>query len=436
MRYKQTNLWTCHEGDISLMHIAMIGTMNQLQNENMKDKVRRSQRARVEEGRVPAGIPYGYKVDRSQLDGSGMPIKGLRKIDADQALVVRRIFKEYSDGKSVKSIVKGLNDEKISGFKGKEWRPVSLKGSATRQDGILYNSIYRGWLVHNKNRKVTDPKTGKSHYRPNPESERIQKYVPELRIVTDEIWEAVQNRHKLTAKNRILLSSKRKQYTRRTLDGTRAKPLTGLVYCGQCNGLKSVANDTRYICSMARYQRQCSNSRGIKEKILAECTIKEVIDFIYSVDDWYSIISNHFNEMVKQKEGLEKEAIQIEESLNRLLQAIESGINHVQATNRFLELQNKLASIKIQLDESYKIESHSQIKIRMIFAMRRIESLFNQHKHHETIRSLLQLIIKKIILTPITRKRSGETIDIKINPPEKGWPEFYRRIAIVWPDLE
>ena len=50
-------------------------------------------------------------------------------------------------------------------------------------------------MVWNRQRFLKDPDTGKRVTRLNPESEWVIKDVPELRIVDDELWQAVQARY-------------------------------------------------------------------------------------------------------------------------------------------------------------------------------------------------------------------------------------------------
>ena len=49
-------------------------------------------------------------------------------------------------------------------------------------------------LVRNRQRFIKNPISGKRVSRPNPESEWIGAEVPELRIVDDELWQAVRDR--------------------------------------------------------------------------------------------------------------------------------------------------------------------------------------------------------------------------------------------------
>ena len=63
-----------------------------------------------------------------------------------------------------------------------------------RGNGMLRLSIYVGVLVWNKVHYVRDPETGRRVTRPNPPSEWKRIEVPHLRIVDQDLWDAVQKR--------------------------------------------------------------------------------------------------------------------------------------------------------------------------------------------------------------------------------------------------
>src|SRR3546814_8863864 len=121
------------------------------------------------------------------------------EIDPVQALIVERIFREFAVGKSPHAIACDLNAEGIPGPAGKPWRDTSIRGDVRRGTGILNNELYVGVRVWNHKHSVKDPSTGKDVTRLNPESEWIRNAVPELRIVSDALWEAVKRQQQMLA---------------------------------------------------------------------------------------------------------------------------------------------------------------------------------------------------------------------------------------------
>jgi DNA invertase Pin-like site-specific DNA recombinase len=193
MRFAGVKIVTLSEGDVSELHIGLKGTMGALYLKDLADKTRRGLRGRIELGKAGGGNCYGYDVVR-RLGEDGEPLHGDRAVNESEAAVVRRIFREYAAGKSSRAIAWELNEEGIPGPLGREWGPSTIHGNPQRGNGILNNELYIGKLVWNRQRFIKDPDTGKRVSRPNPKSEWVNRDVPELRIVDQELWEQVKAR--------------------------------------------------------------------------------------------------------------------------------------------------------------------------------------------------------------------------------------------------
>lgn len=97
------------------------------------------------------------------------------------------IEREYSDH--------AISGATIRGPRGALWSPSTIHGNPKHGVGILHNELYVGRMVWNKLRNLKDPDTGKRVSRPNAESEWVVSHVPALRIIDDELWQAVHTRY-------------------------------------------------------------------------------------------------------------------------------------------------------------------------------------------------------------------------------------------------
>jgi site-specific DNA recombinase len=193
MKFGGVELFTVAEGPINELHVGLKGTMNALFLKDLALKTHRGLRGRVEQGRSAGGISYGYKTVR-RVDARGDIVRGERVIDPAEAEIVRRIFGLFADGLSPIAIAKALNEQGIAGPAGREWRDTTIRGHAVRGTGILRNELYIGRLVWNRMHFIKDPATGRRVSRMNPKDTWVSEDVPELRVVDDETWEAVQAR--------------------------------------------------------------------------------------------------------------------------------------------------------------------------------------------------------------------------------------------------
>src|SRR2546429_3700189 len=120
LRFAGVQIITLAEGEISELHVGLKGTMNALFLKDLAAKTHRGLRGRVEKGKAGGGLCYGYDVVK-RTDSEGEPIRGERKINAAEAAVVRRIFREFAAGRSPRPITPGPNRGGIPGAFGENW---------------------------------------------------------------------------------------------------------------------------------------------------------------------------------------------------------------------------------------------------------------------------------------------------------------------------
>ncbi|WP_051057213.1 recombinase family protein [Bradyrhizobium yuanmingense] len=155
LKFSGIKIVTLQEGEITSLHVGFKGTMNAVFLDDLKVKVKRGLRGRVNNGRSAGGNCYGYDMLRN-LDGRGEIIRGERVINPEEARIVARIFREYEAGKSPKAIANQLNKEGVPAPTGAKWAATTIYGNWQRGSGILNNELYIGVRVWNK---VSYPKS-------------------------------------------------------------------------------------------------------------------------------------------------------------------------------------------------------------------------------------------------------------------------------------
>jgi len=278
LEFSDIKLHAVNIGQVTAMHVGLLGTMAQLYLSDLKQKTRRGQLGRALAGKIPGGKAYGYQL----VEGAC----GERQVNDSEALVVRRIFREFAAGKSPRAIAKALNADGLPGPHGRQWRDTTIRGQVNRGTGILNNSLYAGRLEWNRCSYIKDPKTGKRVARPNPKDLWEIVEVPELRIVDDDLWEAVKRRQQeLSFEVRRDDSGNplNRAHRRRFL-------LSGLLKCGCCGGGFTVVAQDRYGCATRRSKGTCDNNatvsraeiearvfEGLKERLMAPELVREFI---------------------------------------------------------------------------------------------------------------------------------------------------------------
>src|SRR5262252_3429051 len=113
----------------SKLGFQMRGIVNELYLDDLREKTLRGQKGQKARGFVVGESTYGYRsvpVGNMRVDRRGRPRPdGYRMvIEPPEADVVLRIFRAFSDGTSIKALVKGLNLEQVPGRR-KLYKPWS-----------------------------------------------------------------------------------------------------------------------------------------------------------------------------------------------------------------------------------------------------------------------------------------------------------------------
>jgi site-specific DNA recombinase len=319
LTFQQVRLRTIAEGDVSELHVGLKGTMNAIFLKDLAEKIRRGQKGRALAKRSPGGLSYGYDVVR-QFGPDGRPDSGLRKLNDIQAAVVRRIFNDYASGMSARQIAKALNSEDVRSPRGGLWNASSIAGNRARRDGILWNEMYLGRLIYNRQRFLKDPDTANRVPRLNPSKDWIVIDMPELRIVSEDIWHQVHQR--LDAKSVLPLHKKR---------GPR-RLLSGMLQCGVCGGSITIIGEGRLGCSSHRERGSCSNNKKISA-IRVEEAVLQGIKLQMLQPDLIQEFVKAFKESLAQfsrgltsgREGHERRLADTEKHIARILDSMEAA---------------------------------------------------------------------------------------------------------------
>jgi DNA invertase Pin-like site-specific DNA recombinase len=360
LAFADVKIVTLTEGEITELHVGLKGTMNAVFLKDLAAKVHRGLRGRVEAGKSGGGLCYGYRV-RKQFDTSGELLRGDRAIEAAEAEVIRRVFREFATGKSPRAIARDLNAEGVPGPKGAAWTDSTLRGHGKRGTGLLNNELYIGRLVWNRLRYLKDPTTGNRVSRLNPPDAWITHEVPELRIVDDALWQAVKARqNELATEHATAIAATRAAVTNRLNASHRPRSLlSGLLVCGCCGGPYALRGQGRYACSTHVMAGTCSNNRtvsrsqlearvlaGLREKLMAPEIAAEAMRA-------YQEETNRLNRErrlsgERDRQDLEK----VERAIREIVAAIEDGGYRRALSDRLGELERQREEIRARLAET------------------------------------------------------------------------------------
>jgi site-specific DNA recombinase len=360
LRFAGVQIVTLSEGEISELHVGLKGTMNALFLKDLAAKTRRGLRGRVENGKAGGGLCYGYDVVK-RTDSEGEPVRGERKINEAEAAVVRRIFLEFAMGRSPRAIATDLNQDGIPGPCGHTWGDTTIRGHASRGNGIVNNELYAGVLVWNRQRFIKDPNTGKRVSRPNPEAKWIRTEVPELRIVDDELWQRVKLRQAELAKQFGATALGVRVARAKRLNGL-CRPaflLSGLLICGCCGGRYGIVVNDRNGCLGHFRKGICDNGRTIRRDDIERRVLAGLTDSLVSPEAVAVAVRAYAEETNRQNHERRAEAEadrrtleKIERGLKGIMTAIEDGMYQPAMKTRMDELTQQKAEIQARFADA------------------------------------------------------------------------------------
>lgn len=247
------------------LELAIRASMAQEQSEEHGERVKRGHRATAKRGRLVGGVAYGYRVRqasetqeafRAGKNGDGGSDLN-REIDPVEGPIAVRCYEDIASGLSTEQVCQALNRDGIAGPGGGLWRTNALTGHKALGTGILRNPIYRGAPVFGRTESNFMPSKGTTKVTPGDPANRVEQYHEDLRLVSDELWYAVQER--LAEKS---VEKGRPDQARRA-----TYILSGKVFCGHCGHPFPIVG-VNHGCSGRRMGVACENRRRVTRQDL------------------------------------------------------------------------------------------------------------------------------------------------------------------------
>jgi site-specific DNA recombinase len=307
-------------------------------------------RRRAEAGAVTGGRVYGY---RNERDAKGYVRRVIHEVEAD---VVRRIFTLYAEGDGLTRIAKRLNADGAPPPRAGtgSWAPTAVRE-------IIRRDLYAGVVVWNRSQKVT--RRGTKTQRRRPVTEWLRRDAPELRIVSEALWGAVERRRERAAST-FPGTTRDGRHVSRPAGGDLVSPylLSGLAQCAACGG--SLVAMTRphgptgarqrvpmYGCVYhhKRGATVCTNDVVIRQEKLDEAFLEALAEAIderllaRAVTKAVALLQRRGPQASDQRAALTKERERIAAGVRHLLDAVKLG----RATDTLLnELHAQEATLK------------------------------------------------------------------------------------------
>lgn len=319
--------------------LSLTAFADELEREKARQRTRDAMLRKARAGHVTGGKVFGYhnvEVASGLPDGQGRPRRDHveYRINEPEAAAVRRIFTLCAEGKGLCRIAKALNAEGLPAPRAtKGWAPSSVRV-------VLYRRLYVGELIWGKTPKHNKAGGRAGTRKPSSEWERVA--VPQLRLITDDLWAAAHAR--LAQTRHSYLTATKGQLWGRPDSGLDSKyMLTGLGQCGECGGSLYVrssrwgtASARRLFYACQAYQlrgtRACTNKMLVPmEQLntqLLECLEEDILQpaiLVSAVRQAVARLRPDDNALAARRVALTAELATVQSELGRYAEAIASA---------------------------------------------------------------------------------------------------------------
>ena len=262
--------------------IAVHGLIDSQYVKELAKKTHRGLEGNVLRGFHAGGRCFGY-LNVKTADGVRL------EVNEAEAATVRRIFEMSANGYSLKAITKVLNAEQLSPPRARAGAGQRATWCPTAIREMLRRELYVGRVVWNRCKFVKKPGSRKRIPRERPQSEWILSARPELRILPDELWRAVQDRLAWTG-----AAYGRRGKGRNLIGRGVHHLLSGFLKCAECGSNLTIVVGAgkgrlaRYGCPHNSIRGACSNNLReredwIEERLLSDLQTNvlrpEIVDF-------------------------------------------------------------------------------------------------------------------------------------------------------------
>ncbi len=359
----------------------------ELEREKARQRARDAAERKARQGFVTGGEPYGYRNVRMKGEHPAAPGERhdyvTRVIEAAEAEVVRGIFRMYAAGWGLTRIAKAMNgvvtyaEQTREFFGGQRVAPPrnrtgSWAPSAIRE--MLHRSLYHGKIVWGKH-TYTDRDGRARIATPRDEGEWITTPAAALKIVPDDLWEAVQKRLKLQTE-KFLADCQGKLWGKPDRRQEGRYLLSGLARCSTCGwNLGVIGGEYRrfYGCVHAHKRGACENHLVqpvdvVDRDFLAAVEEKALTPEHFSLALRYGV--EHVREQLAQqpdrRPALEQEKAMLTRRIARMVEAIGDGRGPAALVQEIAKGEVRLKEIEAELASVASVPALGRLDLKRI----------------------------------------------------------------------
>mgnify|MGYP001387901777 CR=1 FL=1 len=371
--------------------ITIMASLAQQESESLSQNVKLGMQYRFQQGKIMVNTTCFLGYDKDD--------KGNLVINQKQAEVVKRIFREYLEGKSILAICRGLERDKIKTSRGnKRWHDSSVRK-------ILENEKYMGDALLQKTYTVDF--LNKKRVKNN--GIMPQYYVEDSHpaIISKEIFMQVQEE---IARRGMLkdVHGRRKCFSA-------AHAFSQITFCADCgaefsrlhwnnHGKKSIV----WRCSKRVEDYTKCSARTIKEDDLQQAFVEALQIMIGDSSNYLKRLQSNLNQIIVDPCALQNIDDQLNKLQHELIERTENHEDYTDIADEIFRLREQRE--KVQVSKSSQAEYKKRIKELQFF-------IKSQPKQMEFDETLARHLLSKITIFDeciVFEFKSGVTVSVEM----------------------
>jgi site-specific DNA recombinase len=397
--------------------LSLTAFADELEREKARQRTYDAMQRKAKVGHVCGGRVFGYdNIDIVGPDGRRSHVT--RQINQSEAAIVRRIFELSAKGVGLTSIAKTLNAEAAPSPRAQQGRPRAWAPSTVRE--LLYRTLYRGEITWNRSRKRNP--WGQVQRQERPQAEWFSISAPELRIISDKLWQQVHER--LDQQRTAYLRGTNGQLWGRPARGVESKYLLpGLARCGGCGGsmyVKSRQHGKKRACFYGctsfhlRGSSVCSNSLEVPMPASDLAVLKAIETDILQPEVITATLRKTLERLKPaaataraRRELVDGQITEVKGQLDRLMVAVAAGGELPVLLQGIKERQDRLDRLTRELttaDQQVKVSQlqWSTVERQIMEKLQDWKGLLQRHTPQA------RQILKKLLYGPIVFTAQGQ----------------------------
>ena len=355
--------------------LTIMASLAQQESQSLSQNVKLGFQYRFQQGQV--------QVNHNRFLGYTKDEDGKLVIVPEEAKIIKRIYREYLEGASLRDIKEGLEKDKIvNGAGNKKWHVSNLNQILTNEKYMGDALLQKTYTVDFLNKKrVKNDGIAPQYYVENSHEAIIPK----------EIFMRVQEEMDRRA-NMVSGKGKRRIYSSKYA-------LSSIVYCSKCGDIyRRIAWNNRgkkytvwRCCTRVTHGPEACEARTIKEEDLQEAVIEAINQLISESSELKEIIKENIEKAItgdgsSQIEKIDKEMLAVQEELLKVANAKK---DYTDLADRVEELRNEKEKILLDLAE----EKNEQSRLMELEEFLDNQELELESYDEELVRKLVDKIV-------------------------------------------